>query len=327
MYGVYPKHISHESPHDSLHNPCRGSDPTSLCQVTFRLLLLQLRRCSRNYGLCNHCWCWWWRCRRFTSSLASRVLIKKIQKASRIIRMNLLDSLPSHHQPSSNIVEHNFHLFGSMSHVAIMLANELLRAMLLTLLGRIRPFLPKNLQLLQVSCCSWQCLWRKRWYVELPGECRCKQHQKPHQQLLPGFWCWDILDKCPDIRRINNIMKQQQLGQLKYSPRNQNACPSYLSLLFSISCFHMFAAPSVHGVKHRTGNNEHPKCSAACHSLLPSTRRYCVWENWHWCRHHLVCTAKCRWQNKPQKSAIKLSVGDQLDVQAVYQGRSAASVD
>lgn len=28
-----------------------------------------------------------------------------------------------------------------------------------------------------------------------------------------------------------------------------------------------------------------------------------------------------------KKSAIKLSVGDQLDVQAVYQGRSAASVD
>lgn len=73
--------------------------------------------------------------------------------------MNLVDSLPSHHQPSSNIIEHDFDLFCSMCmHVALMLANELIRAMLLTLLGCIRPFLPKNLQLLQVSCCSWQCL-------------------------------------------------------------------------------------------------------------------------------------------------------------------------
>lgn len=72
--------------------------------------------------------------------------------------MNLVDSLPSHHQPSSNIIEHDFDVFGSMLHVVIMLPNELIRAMLLTLLGCIRPFLPKNLQLLQVSCCSWQCL-------------------------------------------------------------------------------------------------------------------------------------------------------------------------
>lgn len=33
------------------------------------------------------------------------------------------------------------------------------------------------------------------------------------------------------------------------------------------------------------------------------------------------------YRTRNKKSAIKLSVGDQLDVQAVYQGRSAASVD
>lgn len=212
--------------------------------------------------------------------------------------MNLVDSLPSHHQISLHMI--SIYLV----HVACCHnACEFINTCYVT--DSIRPYPSVSSQKLatldlQVSCCSWQCLWRKRWYVELPGECRCKERQKPHQQLLPGFWCWDILDKCPDIRRINNIMKQQ-LGQLKYSPRNQNACPSYLWLLFSISCFHMFAAPSVHGVKHRTGNNEHPKCSAACHSLLPSTRQYCVWENWHWCWHHLVCTAKCRLQNTQQK--------------------------
>lgn len=98
------KSISLWHAHDSLHNPCGGSNPTSLCQVTFRLLLLQLRRCSRNYGLCNHCWCWWWRCRRFTCSLASRVLIKKLQGSSGWTLWTLYHHIINHHQISLNMI-------------------------------------------------------------------------------------------------------------------------------------------------------------------------------------------------------------------------------